>query len=147
MKNKPVPAVNFTTFCKGKTLLEIVYALNFYNKNLVARGPLIDTAFLAEKIPKYFKNWTLDEDDSIYKHGKILTNTHSNGEWITKIFINDNSDYTFCNEDESPTENRGWQYVPETMSEFISDALRYDSCELLLSDKAIGEIYLGNKKP
>ena len=128
MKNKRdtrfSPAVNFTDFCKKANLKQIKEALKFYDK-----------PFKAEDVLIYFANWSIVYDDSTYRHGKILTNKHSNGEWKTKITINDDAEYMFAENDTC------WQDVPKTFSEFISDILRYEDFDLLLSGKSHDEIY------
>ena len=125
MKNKnKVKAVNFTTFCKNATLEQIKTALEFYNEK-----------FEPEKVLKYFSNWKMVNDNSTYRNGKILTNKHSNGKWETTITINDNAEYVFGDNDST------WQYIPKTMSEFISDVLRYEDFDLILSDEGVKRIY------
>jgi hypothetical protein len=124
MKNNQTTVVNFTDFCKDKTLEEIKRALDFYNKS-----------FVAEEIPEYFINWEISYDDSKYRNGKILKNKHSNGKWETSMIINDDFEYMFNDNDNC------WSYVPNTFSEFISDILRYEDFDLLLSEKGRIAIY------
>lgn len=123
-----VAAVNFTDFCKNANLEQIKKALKFYNK-----------PFKVEKVLEYFANWTIVYDDSQWRNGKILTNKHSIEPWETTITINDDNEYMFddcvnC-----------WNYLPRTFSEFISDVLRYEDFDLLLSEKGRSEIYGDNK--
>lgn len=118
------PAVNFTDFCAKATFEQIQKALKFYNE-----------PFRVEKVLEYFINWELKHDDSQYKNGKILINKHSNGKWETTMTINDNTEYTFAEQEKS------WQYIPNTISEFISDVLRYQDFELILSEKGRDKIY------
>lgn len=122
--NTSTHAINFTEFCKIADLEQIKKALKFYNE-----------PFSAKKVLEYFLNWELIYDDSIYRKGKILTNNHTNGEWKTTITINDDAEYMFQGN------TNCWQYVPETFSEFISDILRYEDFELILSEKAYNKIY------
>lgn len=124
MRNISMTAVNFTDFCEDKTLEQNKRALHFYNR-----------PFVAEEVLEYFINWEIIYDDSKYNNGKILKNKHSNGKWETIMTINDDFEYMFNNE------NNCWSYVPNTFSEFISDILRYEDFELLLSEKGIIEIY------
>lgn len=124
VSNNVLPAVNFTEFCKESNLKQIQKALKFYNEE-----------FNVEKVLKYFLNWELKHDDSQYRAGKILTNKHSNGKWKTTITINDNAEYTFAEQENC------WQSIPTTFSEFISDVLRYQDFELLLSDEGRIKIY------
>lgn len=119
-----VEAVNFTDFCRTANLEQIKKALEFYNER-----------FKVEKVLEYFENWTLKEDDKKYRNGKILTNKHSNGIWETTITINDNFIYTFAGQEHC------WQYLPKNFSEFISDILRYEDFELILSKKGYKKIY------
>jgi hypothetical protein len=117
-------AVNFTDFCKKANLYQIKKALKFYNE-----------PFKVEKVSEYFLNWQLKHDDTCYKNGKILINKHSNGIWETKITINDYFEYMFADSVAC------WQYLPKTFSEFISDVLRYEDFDLILSEKARIKIY------
>lgn len=125
--NTLLPAVNFTDFCKKADLEQIKKAIIFYNE-----------PFTAEKVLDYFANWTIVYDDSQYRHGKILTNKHSTESWQTTITINDDAEYMFADDD-------NWQYLPKTFSEFISDVLRYQDFDLLLSENGRNKIY-GQKK-
>jgi len=118
------PAVNFTNFCENASLEQIKKALTFYTKE-----------FVVTEVLEYFLNWEIIYDDSKYKNGTILINNHSNGKRITEITINDDSEYMFGKND------RTWQRIPKTISEFISDVLRYEDFELLLSEKGYNEIY------
>ncbi len=132
-KNK---AINFTDFCKDANLQQIRTALLFYNKK-----------FSPEIVLGYFLNWELNHDDSVYKNGKVLINKHSTEGWSTKMIINDDSEYAFVPMNSSCSDGDGqWQYIPKTMSEFISDVLRYGDFDLLFSEKAIAEIYGGNNE-
>jgi hypothetical protein len=124
LPNPVLPAVNFTDFCRKANSEQIKKALKFYNE-----------AFKVEKVLEYFLNWELKHDDSQYKHGKILTNKHSNGKWQTTMTINDDAEYTFAEQENC------WQYIPKTFSEFISDVLRYEDFDLLLSEKGRSKIY------
>ena len=118
-------AVNFTDFCKKESdIAKIKRALDFYMEE-----------WEPEKVLEYFTGWALKHDDSKYRNDIILTNKHSNGKWSTKIWINDNAEYAV-----GENENC-WQYTPKTMSEFISDVLRYKNFELILSEAAIKKIY------
>lgn len=123
-ESKPLPALNFTEFCMGRSLYEINYALGFYNEK-----------FDPEKVLEYFLNWEIIRDVSFYRNGKILVNKHSNGEWKTTITINDNAEYMFAGNENC------WQYLPKTFSEFISDVLRHEDFDLLLSEKGRIRIY------
>jgi hypothetical protein len=120
LPNPMLPAVNFTDFCKRANLAQIKKALRFYNE-----------PFKAEKVLEYFANWTIVDGD----RGKILVNKHSNGEWETTMTFHDNVEYTFAEQE------KGWQYVPKTFSEFISDVLRYEDFDLLLSEKGRRKVY------
>jgi len=122
--SKPFPAVNFTDFCKDANLKQIKKALKFYNK-----------PFKAEKVLEYFSNWKIIYDDSKWKNGKILTNKHSTENWKTTMIINDDAEYMFADNENC------WQYVPRTFSEFISDVLRYEDFDLILSEKGRSKIY------
>lgn len=123
-ESTPLPALNFTEFCIGASLKEINYALGFYNEK-----------FEPEKVLEYFLNWEIIPDNSIYRNGKVLVNKHSNGEWKTTITINDNVEYMFADNEKC------WQHLPKTFSEFISDVLRYEDFDLLLSEKGRIRIY------
>jgi hypothetical protein len=116
--------VNFTTLCENMNLKQIKKALKFYNKS-----------FKPEKVLKYFKNWELIHDDSKYKNEIFLINYHSTGKWKTKLTINNNFEYTF--EDNLNC----WNYVPKTMSEFISDMLRYQDIDLIFSEKEFKKVH------
>lgn len=125
MKDKKiVPVVNFIDFCKSADFEQIKKAIIFY-----------DEKFNAEKVLEYFENWSLVYDNTICRRGKILTNKHSTEHWSTTITINDDFEYLLG--DASNT----WSYVPKTFSEFISDVLRYEDFELLLTEKAQQLIY------
>ena len=119
-----VPAINFTDFCKDASLKEIKKALEFYNEK-----------FVAELVLEYFKNWTIVYDESRFRNGKILTNRHSTEGYENSITINDNAEYMINGHEKS------WQYLPRTFSEFISDILRHEDFDLLLSQKGIERIY------
>jgi hypothetical protein len=122
--NTLLAAVNFTDFCKDANLDQIKKALEFYNEK-----------FKPEKVLEYFANWNIIYDSSFYNDGKILINRHSNGKYETLITINDNAEYMFA-------DNKNcWQNLPKTFSEFISDILRYEDFELLLSEKGCSKIY------
>jgi hypothetical protein len=123
MKNKK-QARNFTDFCKDASLKQIKKALEFYNEK-----------FVIEKVLVYFDNWSLVQDDSIYKNGKILINKHSTEKWTTTITINDDAEYMFDDQ------KNCWQALPETFSEFISDVLRYEDFDLILSKEGLSKIY------
>ncbi len=123
-KKQIVPAVNFTEFCRKANLGQIKYALMFYEEK-----------FVAEKVLEYFDNWELKYDDSQYRKGKILINKHSTEKWKTTITINDDAEFMFADN------TNCWQYIPKTMSEFISDCLRYEDIDLLLSEQGIIKIY------
>lgn len=133
---KPKPdkkdvAINFTDFCKDKTANSIHKALSFYKEE-----------FKPEKVLDYFQNWSLTKSNKKYRNGVILTNNTTQG-WKVKVWINDNSEYTFLSGTtgtENP-EEENWQYFPKTISEFISDCLRYEDVELLFSKTAIKKIY------
>jgi hypothetical protein len=122
--NPLLPAVNFTDFCKKTNLEQIKKALKFYNE-----------PFKVEKVLEYFANWTIVYDDSQWKNGKILTNKHSTENWETIMTINDDAEYMFADNENC------WQYLPKTFSEFISDVLRYEDFDLLLSEKGRSKIY------
>lgn len=122
--NTLLSAVNFTDFCKDANLEQIKKALDFYNEK-----------FNAEKVLEYFINWEIIYDDSFYRNGKILKNKHSNGKWETTMTINDNAEYMFADNQNC------WQYLPKTFSEFISDVLRYEDFDLLLSEVGHSKIY------
>jgi hypothetical protein len=131
--NKKEIAINFTDLCKNlkEEIADIKRALDFYNEE-----------FKPNKVLDYFKNWSLKYDNKRYRHGVILTNNNSEG-WKVKIWTNDKSEYTFCsgsNGTNKPEEGQ-WINYPQTMSEFISDCLRYDDVELLFTKKAIEKIY------
>lgn len=115
-------AINFTDFCKDADQEGVQRALRFYLEE-----------FKPENVPLYFNNWTITEDDSQYKRGLILKNLNTDGGWFNRIDINDYAEYSFdeCN----------WEYLPKTISEFISDVLRHEDFELLLTDLAIEKIY------
>jgi len=121
-------AINFTDFCKDSDLSTIKSALNFYLEE-----------FTPEKVLLYFKNWTIGYDDDQYKNGKYLYCKNITHGWVTRIDINDNAEYTF---DEM---YNSWQYTPKTISEFISDVLRYEDFELIFNDLAIQKIYNNEK--
>ncbi len=127
IKKMLTPAINFTDFCgqKDRTMAQIKHALDFYNEE-----------FIAEMVPVYFANWDLRSDDSKYRNGKVLINTHSIEEWETTMSINDNAEYKFADEDNC------WQYLPKTFSEFISDILRYEDFDLMLTENGRKRIYL-----
>ncbi len=74
-------------------------------------------------------------DDSQYRKGKLLTNKHSTEDWSTTITINDDAEYMFADN------TTCWQYVPKTISEFISDCLRYADIDLVLSEQGMVRIY------
>lgn len=78
-------AINFIDFCKKSTCEQIYKAIPFYSQK-----------FSPEIVLNLFENWTIIYDDSVYRSGIILTNTHSNGKWKTTITINDNAEYTFA---------------------------------------------------
>ena len=122
--NTLLAAVNFTDFCREANLEQIKKALEFYNEK-----------FKPEKVLKYFVNWEIIYDDNFYKNGKILKNKHSNGKWETTMTINDNAEYMFADNQNC------WQYLPKTFSEFISDVLRYEDFDLLLSEEGRSKIY------
>lgn len=124
MKHTLLPAVNFTEFCKTDDLEQIKKALKFYNEK-----------FNVEKVLTYFVNWKIVYDDSQYRNGKILINKHSTEKWETTITINDDAEYMFANNENC------WQYLPKTLSEFISDVLRYEDFDLLLSETGYSKIY------
>lgn len=122
--NTLLAAVNFTDFCNEANLEQIKKALEFYNEK-----------FKPEKVLEYFINWEIIYDDSFYRNGIILKNKHSNGKWETIITINDNAEYMFA-------DNKNcWQYLPKTFSEFISDVLRNEDFDLLLSEVGRSKIY------
>lgn len=120
---------NFIDFCKAKPMAQIERAMKFYKK-----------PFNPREVMQYFQNWSMAKTNK-YRDGIILTNINTETEktWKVKVWINDNSEYSFCSGSEEEPEN--WQYIPKTMSDFISDCLRYDDVELLFSKKAIKEIY------
>jgi hypothetical protein len=116
-------AINFTEFCReSNNLEEIKNALNFYEEK-----------FRPDVVPEYFENWSIYYDDTFYQRGTFLINKSSGG-WSTKITINDNYEYMFGDNVHC------WQYLPKTISEFISDILRYGDFELILSEKAKNKI-------
>lgn len=120
-----IQAINFTDFCAAASdLAQIKKALEFYNEE-----------FTPEKVVEYFSNWEIFYDNTFYDNGKKLVNTHSNGTWKTSMTINDGHEYVFGDE------TNGWNYLPKTMSEFISDILRYEDFELLLNEKSHFKIY------
>lgn len=125
-------AINFLDFYKpGRSVHQLTNAHKFYKRK-----------FDPMEVMKYFQNWSVEKNDRKYKNGVILTNNNTQG-WKVKIWINDNSEYTFCSGSggtDNPQDTQ-WQYFPETMSEFISDCLRYKDIELLFSKQAIKEIY------
>lgn len=119
--------VNFTDFCEDATFEEIKRALKFYKQD-----------FVVEDVPKYFTNWELGDEDTKYRngnyrHGSTLINYHSEG-WQSFITVYDNHEYVFENDD-------ACYYLPKTMSEFISDVLRQEDFELILSDIGRSAIY------
>ncbi len=118
-----VPAVNFIDFCKCATSEQIQSVIGFYYEE-----------FVPEKVPEYFKNWSLKYDDSKYKNGIILTNKHSTGGWKATITINDGSEYTFG-------DDNNWQYLPKTFSEFISDGLRHEDFDLIFSEMGLTRLF------
>lgn len=119
-------AVNFTDFCTTCTdIVQVKKALEFYNEE-----------FKPEKVIEYFANWEIFYDNSFYDRGKKLVNTHANGLWKTSITINDDYEYMFA------AQTSCWNSLPETMSEFISDVLRYEDFELIFTQKAISKIYV-----
>ncbi len=124
-----IKAANFTTFCQNKTIDKIKNALRFYNR-----------PFKAEEVPEFFLNWTLKYDDSIYRDGVLLTNKHSTEKWSCSIMINDDAEYCFGYSKKEDRLSLQWQYTPKTLSEFISDCLRYGDIDLVLSQKAIDMI-------
>jgi hypothetical protein len=131
LKPRKDRAINFIDFCKGRTNQQIKKAMKFYNQ-----------PFDAEKVTDYFLNWSFLRNDKRYKNGIILTNSNTKG-WKVKVWINDGAEYTFCSGSggtDNPQDSQ-WQYLPETMWEFISDCLRYEDIELLFSKKAMEEIY------
>lgn len=122
--NNKLAAVNFTDFCKDASFEQIKKALEFYNEK-----------FIPEKVLEYFDNWIIVYDNSKYRNGKILTNKHSTESWKTIMTINDNAEYMFADN------TNCWQYLPKTFSEFISDILRYEDFDLILSDIGWNKIY------
>lgn len=116
-------AINFTEFCIDADKEGVQRALRFYLEE-----------FKPENVPIYFQNWTITEDDSTYKRGLILENYNTDGGWTNQIDINDYCEYSF-------DERTNWEYLPKTISEFISDVLRHEDFELLLTDLAIEKIY------
>lgn len=116
-------AINFTDFCIDADKEGVQRALRFYLEE-----------FKPENVPIYFQNWTIVKDDRKYKRGLRLINQNTSGEWTSEIDINDYAEYSF-------DECTNWEYLPKTISEFISDVLRHEDFELLLTDLAIDKIY------
>ena len=112
--------VNYIDFFKNAPSNQVTRAFSFYKEE-----------FTPEKVIDYFKNWSIKKQPNLKK--VTLTNNHSNGEWKSKIVINDDAEYSF--------DDDNWIYKPNTMSEFISDCLREEDIELLFSTKAIKKIY------
>lgn len=124
-------AVNFTTFCETANYKQIKQALNFYNE-----------PFVIEKVPLYFKNWTLINDSTVHKNGKILTNHNIEKDWFTSMVIDDNYEYCFeSTEDVYQTDSMRWNYLPPTFSDFISDCLRNGQIDLEFTEITVNKIY------
>ena len=124
--------LNFIDFCVGKSKSQIESAHRFYKK-----------PFDHKDVMRYFQNWSLSNTLK-YRNGWVLTNINTELDCKVKIWINDNAEYVFCSGSdgtENPEKQKSWQYLPKTMSEFISDCLRYEDIELLFNKKAIKEIY------
>ena len=134
-------AINFTDFCKKyvgslpplKDRLRVKSALDFYNEE-----------FTPEKVLYYFQNWSMTKGNTKYRNCVTLTNNNTELDCKVKIWINDNSEYAFCSGSDgtdNPEMSKAWQYTPKTMSEFISDCLRYEDIELLFRPRTIKKIY------
>ncbi len=112
--------------------------------------PFYSGEFNPKDIPLYFQNWQVSTKATYatnYRNGLRLVNKHSNGKWSTKLYVNDNAVYCIVGGvggSENPADSKGWQYVPKTWSEFISDCLRYEDIDLLFTPKAVDIIFDGN---